>query len=133
MNKLRVGLTLGALALGAAALAPMAVRAGYVKQDQVWHYHIVSVKGSSGSVTGARNSGDDLQWIGCTVSRTPTAITGTCSARDSKALVNSCTTNDILMITVMESVGPASQIDFSYDDKARCVAVSVTNNSFVLY
>jgi hypothetical protein len=137
MNKLHVAVGLGALAIGVGvghlAVAPVAVRAGYVSQSEVVHMVVGPTHLSRGSVSGARKSAGDKQFIGCTVSKYQTGVyRGSCMARDKDSIVNSCTTEDSRMVDVMAAVGPMSYIEFSYADGA-CTNVSVKNSSQILY
>jgi predicted secreted Zn-dependent protease len=133
MNKLRVALSLGALGLVAAAAVPMAVHAGYVANQNVWHYNIIGNKGTTGIVRTARYSGDTRQNIGCTTYKNSNGVMGgSCIGGDSNALYNSCHTTDPQMIYVMQSIGSTSYITFEYDANGACTSVSVNNNSFAL-
>jgi hypothetical protein len=85
-----------------------------------------------GSLTGARiNSGSEF--ILCSVSMQSVTrgirSVGTCSARDARGAVASCTTRETGLLQAMLSINSASEVRFGWDLENACTFVAVVNAS----
>ena len=85
-----------------------------------------------GSLTGARiNSG--TEFIQCSVSMQSSARgirdVGTCSVRDARGGVASCTTREPDLLQAMLSINAASEIRFGWDTLNACTFVTVVHAS----
>lgn len=87
---------------------------------------------ASGSLTGARiNAG--TEFIRCSVSMQSPARgirnSGTCSARDARGTVATCTTREPELIIAMLGINPASEVRFGWDLANTCTFVAVVQSS----
>jgi hypothetical protein len=122
--------TFRALALTLAILAPALAAAGSFSAVIVSIDRTHSV--ARGSLTGARiNSGNEF--ILCSVSMQSSSRgirnTGTCSARDARGAVASCTTHEFALLQAMLSISPASEVRFGWDLANACTFVAVVHAS----
>jgi len=99
--------------------------AGYVQLTEVQ----VGTDVASGSMVGARYSGDNLQHITC-VSHNPAV---TCSARDKTGKYFLCTKIDAKWVAAVRTITDSSRIYFSADPgTASCAYLQVDNFSYQL-
>ena len=90
---------------------------------------------ASGSMVGARNSADTVQFIQCTTyanyaPNTPPYEYGSCFAKNAAGAYIQCFIGNSQQLAVMRSVGPASYIYFKLAaDGYTCGQVTVTNSS----
>jgi hypothetical protein len=101
-------------AVAAAILAPLAADAGYVGDCSVTIETTPNrmVK-ATGSIAAARRSPDSVTTIGCYIGAVSSQIVGFCSAQTVNGTMTYCTTSDPKFLSVIASIGPESQIQFS--------------------
>ncbi len=98
--------------------------AGQVNQLQV----TVSSGFASGSMVGARNSGDSQQYIGCEVINNGTFVI--CQAADKTGKPSACASNDLRYVQALKAVTDSSFLYFSWNPSfAPCTSLLVSNNS----
>jgi len=108
----------------AGALAALAVPAVALAGYTSLHGVIISGDEAQGTVVGARNAPDRMQYISC--------IDGDyayCIARDAKGTVQSCYTLDDHQRAVIRSVTSNSYIQFTSGDDGTCEHLFVRNGS----
>jgi hypothetical protein len=92
----------------------------------------VTYAGGYGSLEGASNSPDDVQYITCTTQKYNfdgvVQHYGFCVATDKDWNSASCYTEDADMIDVMHSMGPQTEFGFSAMD-GECISVWAANGS----
>ena len=124
------------LALSALLVVSTAALAGdhYRPKVRVYSSTVAGVtySGGYGSFEGASNSPDDVQYITCTTQRyTWDGVVqhfGFCVATDKDWNSASCYTEDPLMIDIMHSAGPQTELGFSAMD-GTCISVWAANGS----
>lgn len=84
------------------------------------------LKSATGTMSGARYSADNTQFISCTNQNN---TIGNCIAKDVAGLSRSCVTNDPGLIAVISSLGPDSMLTFKWDAQGVCTQVRVVNGS----
>lgn len=86
---------------------------------------------ASGGVSAARESADDMQYIGCALetggSDTNEAV-GTCQARDAKGMLIRCRATTVAQRKIIASIGSTSTIEFTVR-LGECGYLRVENNS----
>lgn len=118
------GLRPAMLALGAAALIlgfATNVDAGskqYKPVEVVSNY-------AWGSMGSARNSGDNNQYIGCTVNTSGSTPTGNCYARNAAGTLKTCTTTNFYYVEQMKSLASDSYIYFGWNASGQCTTLSI--------
>lgn len=122
--------TLRVLALLVVCLTPALAAAGSFSAVIVSIDRTHSV--ARGSLTGARIS-FGTEFIQCSVSMQSSTRgirnTGTCSARDARGAVASCTSREPDLLQAMLSITPASEIRFGWDLANACTFVAVVHAS----
>jgi cellulase/cellobiase CelA1 len=95
-------------------------------------YHHVVYGSGSGSLTGASDSPDDVQYITCTTAKYSydgtTQNYGFCVATDKDWNSASCYTEDTEQIAIIHSIGAQSEFGFSAID-GMCTQVWAANGS----
>jgi hypothetical protein len=108
-----------------AATVPATALAGYKVSEQV---SIVTVSSSTvrvrGSLIGAHNSGDSLQYIGCQ-NRYDFSY---CWARDKSGRTAMCSTSEAGRVAVMRSVNAASYLNITMVNGA-CTNIEISTSS----
>jgi len=108
-----------------AATVPATALAGYKTSEQV---SIVTVSSSTvrvrGSLIGAHNSNDSLQYIGCQ-NRYDFAY---CWARDANGRTAMCSTSESGRVAVMRSVNAASYLDITMTN-GGCTNIEISTSS----
>lgn len=84
-------------------------------------------KYASGSLGGARGSGEENQYFGCSLSSAGYAF---CSARDSNGVSAACFTTDPNMMQVIGSIKDDSFVYFTWAASGVCLFVNVGNASY---
>lgn len=107
------------------AAIPATAVAGYKVSEQV---SIVTVSSSTvrvrGSLIGAHNSADNLQYIGCQI-RYDFAY---CWARDSSGRTAMCSTSEAGRLAAMRSVNAASYLDITMTN-GSCANMEISTSS----
>ncbi|WP_375772843.1 putative porin [Archangium gephyra] len=115
------------------ALLGMSAWAGY-KYDYTVHVYNSSdgAGNASGTLSGARNSPDSAQHIGCRIysygSGGNTELQ--CTAVSSNNVGGWCYSTDPALISLMQSIKGDSYISFYWNTSAKCTYVSVENSSY---
>ncbi|WP_257462354.1 hypothetical protein [Archangium lipolyticum] len=121
-------MTVAAVVAGALLVATSAV-AGFKSSQQV----VVDVtnRHAQGSLGGARNSADSMQYIGCyTQSVSPfTTIIGQCYARDASGTYVSCSSTAPGFVNMVQSLNGDSDIAFGWDASNTCTSIIIFNTS----
>lgn len=84
---------------------------------------------ASGALGSARNSQDNLQFIGCSVIDSTGGAFVTCSARDSLGRSASCRSTDVGKVSVASSISSDSWVYFQYDALGNCTYLLVSTSS----
>jgi hypothetical protein len=119
---MRSGLRSLSLALAAAALSATAF-AGMKTAQQV--QIVDGNKFANGELGYVRNTGDTVQYIGCTV----TGDNGYCTARNKDGLTRSCSSSVAKWVNTMRAVNADTYLYFKWDASGNCVNIIVDNNS----
>jgi hypothetical protein len=80
---------------------------------------------ASGGLGAARNSSDNIQFIGCYYYRNA----GVCYAGDSSGLSRSCGTSDEALLAIIRSIDSNSMLTFEWDASGHCVDIQVDKSS----
>jgi hypothetical protein len=80
---------------------------------------------ASGSLSGAHNTADRVQLIGCTVGSFITH----CVARNSAGTTRSCFTSDAALVANARAINSESILSFSWNENGQCTGVNVDNTS----
>ncbi len=95
-------------------------------------YYQVTVNLSSGyafgSMVGARNSRDTVQWIGCTRSFRSHA-NANCTARNAAGVYGACSTTDLGLIEALSPLADESYLVFGWNSSGTCTYIAVYNHS----
>ena len=90
---------------------------------------VVSSGNATGAMGSARNSGDAVQYIGCTISGyAGTAPSVTCFAQDLTSY-GACSTSDANIVAAASAIADDSYISFSWDGWGACTSLQVTKAS----
>jgi len=81
---------------------------------------------AQGSLTAARYSADDVQFISCANSANTFA---NCIAKNAAGVTRSCVTSDPALIAVISSIGPESYVSFRWNDEGQCASVRIVHGS----
>jgi hypothetical protein len=121
-------MTVAAVVAGALLAATSAV-AGFRSSQEVMVD--VTNRHAQGSLGGARNSADSMQFIGCyTQSVSPfTTIIGQCSARDASGTYVSCSSTAPGFVNMVQSLNGDSSLAFGWDASNTCTSIIIFNNS----
>jgi hypothetical protein len=84
-----------------------------------------NVRFASGSLGGAHNTTDRVQFIGCSVGPFLTQ----CFARNSAGMQRSCVTSDEVLVANARAINGDSLINFSWNTGGQCVGINVENSS----
>jgi hypothetical protein len=123
MRRNSKGFLASALALGllGAAAASAGQRTAYVVVVDD------NLRFAGGSLSGAHNSADRVQHIGCFVDRQFIS----CIARDSAGLTRSCTTSDAAHVATARAINSTSRVSFTWNVDGTCASLTITNSSIV--
>lgn len=101
---------------------------------QVFHPEVLIFPTSAqGSMYGARNSADAIQFIGCTLSSGPTGASTGCSARNSAGQFRSCFSNNPFHREAVKAMTAYSFVFFTLDPATgECRNVSIQGSSVFL-
>ena len=119
----------------AALLASSAAFAGHAQLTGVSITDAATYTAAEGTLRGARNSADYVQFIGCSIYAVSGSYVTHCWARDATGRNFSCNlTNHDPTARVVGSISAISWIRFQVDDAVpgRCATVSVNNTSMHL-
>jgi hypothetical protein len=109
------------LAISATALA------GYSSSAPV----VVTASYGYGALGSARDSADNVQFIGCTVQGQATsAASAYCWARDASSKAVSCATNNPGLISLIQSMPSDAVLWFFYDANGVCTTINLSNYSY---
>lgn len=114
-----------ALVFGFVTLTALEANAGEGFRTSVFTYSV----GAYGTVSGARYSSDNVQYIGC---YTRNNNSGACFATDSSGNYKTCYTTDPSTVQMMLSTGPLSYISFTFDSNGNCNYLFIENASWAL-
>ena len=94
--------------------------AGYIN-----HYQVsvnTTTRTAYGSMVGARNSADSVQYIGCQLvnSGTPYAI---CSARNSAGTKGYCTTSNAMHMQQVTGLSNETYLYYQWDTNGKCTYI----------
>jgi hypothetical protein len=84
-----------------------------------------------GSIAGARNSSDNVQFIGCNATTDNWGSVGNCVAEDATGLFRPCWTYDAGMIATIRAMKGDSEVEFEWDDNFYCTLVYTNENSML--
>ncbi len=86
---------------------------------------------ASGSLGGARNSIDAVQFLGCvTTGNTNGAQTATCWAQNAAGTYISCLTTSPVLIDMARSLNGDSVLQFHWDATGQCTYLYIENDSY---
>ena len=118
-----------------AVLATLALSssAGMVTTEYVTFFSEGPSKMATGSLRDARDSGDSLQYIGCSmdVHLNGNIYTG-CAAQDSDGNLLYCESNNYHETGAMQTINSASVISFSVTTDGQCFGVTTITGSDLL-
>ena len=80
---------------------------------------------AAGDLGYARNTADQVQYIGCTSSPT----FGICYAVNAAGLSKSCSTTDPTLMALIRSLNGDSYLFFNWNTDGTCRLINVSNNS----
>lgn len=123
ISKTAIGLGLAATLVSAAAFAGF--KSG-------WEVSIDTVnRNASGTLGNVRNSADNTQHIGCSVSLTSSGLSSMfCSARNAAGTIVSCSSNLASFVALVQSIKQDSQVYFSWDTSGTCTYLYVAEYSY---
>ncbi|WP_144394669.1 Ig-like domain-containing protein [Pleionea sediminis] len=111
-----------------AAVCVSSVFAGATHQLSVY----VKDNVASGSLTGARNSSDQMQYIGCATVATADSNHGICAARNSAGVSVYCILTQPYQVEQVRSVNSASHIYFRKNERGLCEYIQLSNRSLYI-
>lgn len=123
------------LSLATALLLPMTTLAGEAFQVEVSITKNSDGSGKAqGSMSGARNAADNLQYIGCAARSYATGTGGTayqgmCWAQDKNGGYAYCKTSSLSAMQPLQSLADHSFIRFSHDKYGVCTDITVEVSS----
>lgn len=123
---MRKGFLAAMVTLGMAASAATAL-AGLTANQTVTVNPITRV--AQGALGSARNSADNIQFIGCTVTDAAGVAFVTCSARGPGGNFATCTSNDPGKVAAASSINSDSFVLFRYNAQGACTFLSVSTFS----
>jgi hypothetical protein len=89
-------------------------------------------KTARGSVSGARNSTDNVQLLQCSYGAWSSgAISMVCAARDATGLSRTCLTQNPLFIEFARSMHGDSILEFRWDADGKCTYVGIAQSSHI--
>ncbi len=123
MMKRSVGAVVAGLLMGGSAWA------GYKATNTVGN--TPSSREAWGSMAAARNSANDVEYIGCEVK---TTIGGgpvvTCLARNAAGTTVQCTSNNSWMVQAANAISPEAMLRFHWNLSNECDIIEVENYSY---
>lgn len=123
---MRKGLMTAMVAIGMVATSATAL-AGFTANQTVTVNPFLRV--AQGALGSARNSPDNIQFIGCSVTDAAGAAFVTCSARGPGGNFATCTSNDPGKVAAASSINSDSFVVFRYDQQGNCTFLSVATFS----
>ena len=84
-----------------------------------------------GHLSGARDSADTMQQLGCSVTnRTTSGFTASCRATDVNGLTGVCTTTSTTMAMPINSASADAAFYITWDGAGKCTEISIYNYSY---
>lgn len=133
-SQMRRIIQVAVLAIAAVGLVGTpAVQAGYATGYEV--YVDASSGYAYGTLSKARLSSDSTQFIGCYIYAFATGTNVRCSARNKAGSNVSCvfpSNSNSSALAAASSIGPESDVSFSFNQDGYCSSLSVNNSSIFL-
>lgn len=123
---MRKGILSAMVALGLVATSATAM-AGFTANQPVLVNPFLRV--AQGALGSARNSPDNIQFIGCAVTDGAGGAFVTCSARGPGGNFATCTSSDPGKVAAASSINSDSFVVFRYDAQGNCTLLSVSTFS----
>lgn len=123
---MRKGFLTAMVAFGMAATSAPAL-AGFTANPTVTVNPVTRV--AQGALGSARNSPDNIQFIGCSVTDAGGVAFVTCSARGPAGNFATCTSNDPGKVAAASSINSDSFVVFRYNPRGVCTFLSVATFS----